>query len=120
MAKFYDRNEESAVFDSYLSFITPNSDVLEFGLATGYNTRYIVEKLHCEVTCIEKIPEMAEKGKKYFSDKLSFANKIVELLYDCGCYFKQKFNLSTPKVITKYIHKPMETADKKRYEKYNA
>lgn len=280
MAQFYDKNEELTVYDSCLCFITPNAKVLEFGSATGYNTRYMVEKLNCKVTCIEKIPEMAEIGKKYaekmivadvetyfwekeltekydlivfadilehlsnptniikrslpflkedgfmitsipnishnsilmelrngnfnyreiglldnthihfftrngieeifeenslycaaeenkkirpcntefhtyyiqnplfalsiihnrdahvyrfvqkwskngadrreFSEKMTCWQKSVELMYDFACYFKRKYNLNTPKFITNYVQKPLESADKKRYEKYNS
>jgi O-antigen biosynthesis protein len=280
MAQFYEKNEELTVFDSCLYFITPNANVLEFGSATGYNTRYMAEKLNCTVTCIERSTEMAEMGMKYaekmivadvetyawekeltekydlivfadilehlsnpaniikrvlpflkedgyiitsipniahnsilmelrngtfkynetglldnthihfftrkdiddmfeennlycvaeenkkirpcdtefhtyyiqnplfalslinnkdghvyryvqkwsknesdkktFSGKMNCWQKSGELMYDFGCYFKRKFNLSTPKIVTNYVQKPLESADKKRYEKYNS
>jgi 2-polyprenyl-3-methyl-5-hydroxy-6-metoxy-1,4-benzoquinol methylase len=64
MALIYDIKEELTVSDSCLCFLTPNATVLEFGSATGYATRYMIEKFNCTVTCIEKVPEMAEIGKK--------------------------------------------------------
>lgn len=64
MAIIYDIKEELTVSDSCLCFLTPNATVLEFGSATGYATRYMIKKYNCTVTCIEKIPEMAEIGRK--------------------------------------------------------
>ncbi|HRZ97463.1 MAG TPA: class I SAM-dependent methyltransferase [Paludibacter sp.] len=64
MAIIYDIKDELTVSDSCLCFLTPNATVLEFGSATGYATRYMIEKYNCTVTCIEKIPEMAEVGRK--------------------------------------------------------
>ena len=64
MALIYDIKEELTVSDSCLCFLTPNTTVLEFGSATGYATRYMIEKFDCTVTCIEKMQEMAEIGKK--------------------------------------------------------
>jgi Cyclopropane fatty acid synthase and related methyltransferases len=65
MAQIYDIKEDLTLADSCLCFITPNSTVLEIGSATGYATRFMSEKYNCKVTCIEKIPEMAEMGRKY-------------------------------------------------------
>jgi len=73
MAQVYDIKEELSLSDGCLCFLTPNSTVLEFGSATGYATRYMAEKLNCEVTCIELNPEMAAIGKQY-ANKMIVAN----------------------------------------------
>lgn len=65
MADFYDIKEELSVSDSCLCFLTPGTEVLEIGSATGYATRYMTEKLKCTVSCIERSPEMAESGKRF-------------------------------------------------------
>jgi SAM-dependent methyltransferase len=65
MAKFYDNTDDLSLSLGWLSFLTANSRVLEFGSATGYATRYMREKLNCKVTCIEISSEMAEIGKQY-------------------------------------------------------
>lgn len=65
MAKFYDNTDDLSLTLGWLSFVAPNSRVLEFGSATGYATRYMKEQLGCEVTCIEINSEMAEIGKQY-------------------------------------------------------
>lgn len=45
--------------------IKSGSDVLEFGPATGYMTRYMKEELGCRVWCIEIDPQFAEKASIY-------------------------------------------------------
>ncbi|MEK3733245.1 methyltransferase domain-containing protein [Paenibacillus sp. FSL M8-0334] len=52
-----------------LSRIKPRSKVLEFGPATGYMTRYIKEKLQCEIVCVEIDTEAAAKAEVY-ADKM--------------------------------------------------
>jgi len=64
MAEFYEITDDLTVADSCLCFLTPNSEVLEIGSATGYATKYMTEKLNCRVSCIEKSAVMAEKGKQ--------------------------------------------------------
>jgi 2-polyprenyl-3-methyl-5-hydroxy-6-metoxy-1,4-benzoquinol methylase len=63
MADYYEIKEELTIADSCLCFLTKDADVLEFGSATGYATRYMKEVLNCRVSCIEKSAEMAETGK---------------------------------------------------------
>lgn len=65
MAELYNRIDEITLADSCLCFLKPKSKVLEFGSATGYATRYMSEKLNCEVTCIEINPEMAKLAEPY-------------------------------------------------------
>jgi SAM-dependent methyltransferase len=65
MADFYDIKDELSVADSCLCFLTPDTEVLEIGSATGYATRYMTEKLRCTVSCIEKSESMAALGKQY-------------------------------------------------------
>lgn len=65
MAEIYDIQEELTLADGCLCLLPRNTPVLEFGSATGYATRYMVEKMGCTVTCIEKIPEMAEKCRQF-------------------------------------------------------
>lgn len=69
MARIYNIEDDLTVSDSCLCFLKPGTEVLEFGSATGYATRYMKEKLGCKVTCIEKIPEMVEMGRT-ISDKI--------------------------------------------------
>jgi SAM-dependent methyltransferase len=77
MARIYNITDELSVSDSCLCFLTPNTKVLEFGSATGYATLYMVEKLNCTVTCVEKIPEMAAIGKQ-FAHKMIIADVDVD------------------------------------------
>lgn len=51
-----------------LSQITPRSTVLECGCATGYMTRYMKEKLHCDVYIVEYDQEAFEIAKQYAKD----------------------------------------------------
>lgn len=48
-----------------LKCITPGSQILELGSATGYMTRYLKEELGCTVTCVEIDRIAAAKGSKY-------------------------------------------------------
>lgn len=43
-----------------LTWVKPNSRVLEFGPGMGYMTRYMKEQLHCHVVAVEINPVMAE------------------------------------------------------------
>lgn len=63
-----------------LKRINPNSRVLEFGSATGYMTRYMKEKLKCEVVCIE-IDEVAALKAERYSSKMIVAD-IDELSWE--------------------------------------
>jgi 2-polyprenyl-3-methyl-5-hydroxy-6-metoxy-1,4-benzoquinol methylase len=38
-------------------------------------------------------------------NRISFTNRIYELLYDIGCFYKRNRNISTPKIISYLIHK---------------
>lgn len=48
-----------------LRYIKPNSRVLEFGPASGYMTRYMTERLGCQVWCVELDEEMAQIAAAY-------------------------------------------------------
>ncbi|MGI1659330.1 MAG: glycosyltransferase [Desulfitobacterium sp.] len=48
-----------------LKRITPGSQILELGSATGYMTRYLKEELGCTVTCVEIDAMAAAKGSIY-------------------------------------------------------
>ncbi|MHB1653156.1 MAG: glycosyltransferase [Desulfitobacteriaceae bacterium] len=48
-----------------LKRINPGSQILEFGPATGYMTRYLQEELGCTVTCVEVDPIAAAKASQY-------------------------------------------------------
>ncbi|MBT2763311.1 class I SAM-dependent methyltransferase [Paenibacillus sp. ISL-20] len=72
-----------------LSRIQPCTRVLEFGSATGYMTKYMKEKLNCEVVCIEIDSEAAQKASKYAEqmiladiDTLSWQEKIKGQKFD--------------------------------------
>lgn len=65
MADYYKINDVLTVADSCLCFLTPGTEVLEIGSATGYATKYMIEKLQCTVSCIEKSATMAEQCKPY-------------------------------------------------------
>lgn len=64
MARIYNQ-DEITLADGCLCLLPRHSSVLEIGSATGYATRYMTQKMDCTVTCIEKIPEMAEKCRQY-------------------------------------------------------
>lgn len=51
-----------------LSQIKPGSFVLECGCATGYMTKFMKEKMNCDVSIVEIDPEGFEKAKKYAAD----------------------------------------------------
>lgn len=70
--------DENSVYDinhlpAILSWVKPNSRVLEFGPAMGYMTRFMKESLNCRVTAIEISPEMAKNAGKY-TEKIIVAN----------------------------------------------
>lgn len=108
MALIYDIKEELTVSDSCLCFLTPNTTVLEFGSATGYATRYMIEKFDCTVTCIEKMQEMAEIGKK-IAHKMIIADieddqweKEINCTYDFIIFADVLEHLHNPeKIITR-------------------
>lgn len=56
-----------------LQRITEGSKVLEFGSASGYMTKYLKEKLNCEITCVEIDREAAQKAQ-VFSKKMIVAD----------------------------------------------
>lgn len=65
MAEFYKIRNDISISDSCLCFVKKGTNVLEIGSGSGNLTKYMKEKLRCEVTCIEKSPEMAEHGKQF-------------------------------------------------------
>lgn len=78
MAQIYHIEDELVISDSCLCFLKPGTTVLEFGSATGYATQYMKEKLGCRVTCIEKVPEMVEKGR-LIADKMIQADVETDI-----------------------------------------
>ncbi len=70
MAEIYRLGTKLNANDNYFVFITPNSQVLEIGSASGYVTDFLTNNFGCQVTCIEKNPEMAEQGR-------GFAKKMI-------------------------------------------
>ena len=59
---------ENSSYGKILSQITPGSFVLECGCATGYMTRWMTEKLNCQVSVIEIDPAGYEKALPYAKD----------------------------------------------------
>ena len=55
-------------FGKVLSQIEPHSTVLECGCATGYMTRYMKEKLNCDVYIVEIEKEAFDIAKQYSKD----------------------------------------------------
>ena len=58
----------NTVHGMILSQIKPESFVLECGCATGYMTKFMKQKLMCDVSIIEIDKEAFEKAKKYAAD----------------------------------------------------
>lgn len=105
MATIYNQEYELSVSDSCLCFLSPNASVLEFGSATGNNTRYMVEKYNCEVTCIEKIAEMAEKGRP-------FAKKMIVADIETDQWEAEldgKFDIIMFADVLEHLHDPKKT-----------
>ncbi|MGC3979180.1 MAG: class I SAM-dependent methyltransferase [Paludibacteraceae bacterium] len=108
MAEIYNVTEKIKILDSCLRFLTPNSTVLEFGSATGYYTRFMKEELGCEVTCIEKVPAMAEIGRK-IAKKMIVANlecdewekELQESTFDYIIFADILEHLTQPEIIIK-------------------
>lgn len=63
------RNENASPY-AILKHVQPGSDVLEFGCATGYMTRYMKEELHCRVTIVEYDEESFQMALAYAEDGL--------------------------------------------------
>ena len=84
MAQLYNFQEvnEGTSCKTILGFVSPGSRVLEFGPATGYMTKFMQEQLHCKVTCIELIPEMAQLTSQY-------AEKMIVADIDLGEWEKE-------------------------------
>lgn len=57
---------------------------------------------------------------KIIGEKFSVIEKLFELTYDLVCYTKRKLGIQTLKLVDKILFKPIESKDKKRYEKYNS
>lgn len=66
-------NAENLPIIHFLKQIPARSRILEFGPAVGYTTRYLKEKKHCQITCIELNPEMAKIAAQY-SEKMIIAD----------------------------------------------
>lgn len=64
---------EKSFIGYFLKQIVRGSQVLEFGPATGYMTKYMKEQHGCKVTCIELNPEMAVLASPY-AEKMIIAN----------------------------------------------
>ena len=108
MAIIYNNSDDIVQSDSCLCFLTPNSSVLEFGSASGYHTRFMKEILNCEVTCIEKIPEMAIQGEKYAKkminadlEQYQWENELGNLSFDFIIFADVLEHLKQPELILK-------------------
>ncbi len=62
-------NENTSSY-AILKHVQPGSEVLEFGCATGYMTRYMKEELHCRVTIVEYDEESFQMALAYAEDGL--------------------------------------------------
>ena len=65
-----DKLDPNTAYGKVLGRVKPGSAVLECGCATGYMTRYMKEKLGCEVDVIEKNREALEKAIPYANTAL--------------------------------------------------
>lgn len=63
-----DRLDPNTAHGKVLGRVKPGSTVLECGCATGYMTRYMKEKLGCEVDIIEKDYDAYNKARQYSRD----------------------------------------------------
>lgn len=77
-------------FGKILSQVAPDSVVLECGCATGYMTKYMKEKLNCDVYIVEIEREAFEIAKKYAKDgicadltKDDWCEKFAGKQFDC-------------------------------------
>lgn len=66
----------NTVHGMILSQIKPGSSVLECGCATGYMTKFMKEKMNCNVSIVEIDEEAIKKAKQYASE--SFCGNLDE------------------------------------------
>ncbi len=89
-----------------LNMIDDKSKVLEFGPASGYMTRYLVEQKQCQVYCVEIDPEMACIASKYSTEmKVTDINDIESWYND---YSEHEFDYIIFADVLEHIDIPVE------------
>lgn len=92
-----------------LSYISPGSEILEMGPATGRLTRYLSEEMGCHVSIVEIDPPSFNKAMQYAVDGIcADLNKNEWYEYFCG----KKFDVIIFSDIIEHLYKPEEVIKK--------
>ena len=103
-------NNPSGSIGLILSHIREGSSVLECGCATGYMTKHMKEKLHCNVSIVEIDRECVEKAKEYADDWYCGdleEEKWFRYFDQVGCYDYILFS-----DVLEHLRKPLEALKK--------
>lgn len=88
-----------------LKWVTPDSNVLEFGPACGHMTRYMKNVLHCKITCIELNEQMRPLLEPY-------AEQVIITDIDKGTWDRElnaAFDYILFGDVLEHLRNPMET-----------